>query len=118
MAAFAYVIYMAIQWMSEPGMFTLLMNKMSPEERSGASALTFLVMSLSQSFAAATAGASFTRFGYPAVLSVTAVVALAAAGVSRLLLGGDSPQFVTAKSRQLESDSPQKRRVVDQVSLP
>jgi MFS family permease len=117
-AAFAYVVYMAFQWMSEPGMFTLLMNKMSPAERSGASALTFLVMSLSQSFAAATAGASFTRFGYPAVLSVTAVIALAAAGVSKLLLGGASPKLVTSKSHQLESDSPHKRRVVDQVSLP
>ncbi len=61
-------------------MYTLLMNKIGPSERNGASALTFLVMSLSQSFAAAAAGASFTRFGYPMVLSVTAVVALAAAG--------------------------------------
>jgi MFS family permease len=117
-AAFAYVVYMAFQWMSEPGMFTLLMNKMSPSERSGASALTFLVMSLSQSFAAATAGASFTRFGYPAVLSVTAIVALAAAGVTRLLLDGGSPQLVTSQSRQLESDPPKERRIVDQVSLP
>jgi predicted MFS family arabinose efflux permease len=89
-AALAYVIYMAFQWMSEPGMYTLLMNKMEPSERNGASALTFLVMSLSQSFAAAAAGASFTRFGYPAVLTVTAVVALAAAAVSWLLLGNAS----------------------------
>jgi MFS family permease len=86
-AAFAYVIYMAFQWMSEPGMYTLLMNEMAPSERNGASALNFLVISLSQAFAAAVAGASFTRFGYPAVLSVTAVVALAAAALARLLLG-------------------------------
>ena len=66
-AAFAYVVYMAFQWMSEPGMHTLLMNKMSPSERNGASSLNFLVISLSQAFAAAVAGASFTRFGYPAV---------------------------------------------------
>jgi len=116
-AAFAYVIYMSFQWMSEPGMNTLLMNKMSPAERSGASALNFLVMSLSQSFAAAAAGASFTRFGYPAVLTVTAVVALGAAGLSRLLLGngsrtrsdgsaGRSSQLVAPQSRQLKSQSP------------
>jgi predicted MFS family arabinose efflux permease len=135
-AAFAYVIYMAFQWMSEPGMYMLLMNKMAPSERSGASALNFLVMSLSQSFAAAAAGASFTRFGYPAVLSVTAVVALAAAALSRLLLGNDSPQHPgtaslvesqsinrsgqveSAQARQLKHDLPQERGVVDQISLP
>ncbi len=32
-AAVAYVIYMAFQWMSEPGMYTLLMNEMAPSER-------------------------------------------------------------------------------------
>jgi predicted MFS family arabinose efflux permease len=117
-AAFAYVVYMAFQWMSEPGMFTLLMNKMSPSERNGASALTFLVMSLSQSFAAATAGASFTRFGYPTVIGMTAVVALTAAAVSRLLLGNGSTQLVSPQSHQLESNSPQERGIVDQVSLP
>jgi MFS family permease len=97
-AAFAYVVYMAFQWMSEPGMYTLLMNKMAPSERNGASALNFLVISLSQAFAAAAAGASFTRFGYPAVLIVTAVVALAAAALSRLLLGNASLQISAAAS--------------------
>jgi MFS family permease len=115
-AALAYVIYMSFQWMSEPGMYTLLMNKMSVAERNGASALNFLVMSLSQSFAAAAAGASFTRFGYPAVLTVTAGVALAAAGLSRLLLGNGSARQsdgstvrsprVAPHSRQLKSESP------------
>jgi len=136
-AAFAYVIYMAFQWMSEPGMYTLLMNRISPAERNGASALNYLVISVSQSLAAAAAGASFTRFGYPAVLSVTAVVALAAAALSRLLLGNNasqlsataqgaaekesaerSAQFIAAQSCQLKSDSPQESGIADQISLP
>jgi MFS family permease len=95
-AAIAYVIYSAFLWMSEPGMYTLLMNKMKPSERNGASAANFLVISLSQALAAAVAGASFTRYGYPAVLSVTAGIALAAAALSRLLLGGASLQVSTA----------------------
>src|ERR1700722_2486035 len=82
-----YVIYMAFQWMSEPGMYTLLMNKVAPAERNGASALNFLVISLAQALAAVAAGISFTRFGYPAVLGATAAIALMAAGLSRVLLG-------------------------------
>jgi MFS family permease len=95
-AAVAYVIYMGFQWMCEPGMYTLLMNKTAPSERNRASALNFLVISLSQALAAAVAGASFARFGYPAVLSVTAVVALAAAALSHLLLENAPPQISTA----------------------
>jgi MFS family permease len=104
-AALAYVIYTAFQWMSEPGMYMLLMNKMAPSERNGASAWNSLVISLAQAVAAVAAGASFTRFGYPKVLAVTAVVALGAAALSRLLLGhssvGGQPQ--PAKYLKVES---------------
>jgi MFS family permease len=102
-AAFAYVLYMAFQWMSEPGMYTLLMNEMAPSERNSASALNFLVISLSQALAAAVAGASFTRFGYPVVLSVTAAVALAAAVLSRLLLAGASLQISAAANETADA---------------
>jgi hypothetical protein len=113
------------------------MNKMAPSERNSASALNYLVISVSQAIAAAAAGASFTRFGYPAVLSVTAIVALGAAALSKLLLGGDSPQsttvistaiesesaerstqFVAPQSGHLQGDSVQESRIVDQISLP
>ncbi len=104
-AGLAYVIYMAFQWMSEPGMYTLLMNRIAPAERNGASALNFLVISLSQALAAAVAGASFTRFGYPAVLMVTAIIALFAAGLSGILLGGVSLPLSTATSPVREGES-------------
>jgi predicted MFS family arabinose efflux permease len=73
--------------MNEPGMYSLLMNQVKPAEQSGASALNFLVISLAQAIAAAVAGNSIARLGYPAVISVTAGVALAAAFSFRLLLG-------------------------------
>jgi MFS family permease len=86
-AAMVYACYTAFEWMNEPGMYSLLMNQVKPAEQTGASALNFLVISLAQAIAAAAAGDSFARFGYPAVIGVTAGVALAAAFLFRLLLG-------------------------------
>jgi MFS family permease len=87
-AAIVYTGYTAVQWMSQPGMDTLLMGEVAPAGRSGASALNILVMSLAGAVAAAAAGASFARFGYPAVLCVTSGVALIAALMFQGLLGG------------------------------
>lgn len=86
-AAIAYSGYTAFQWMSEPGMYSLLMNQVTPSERAGASSLNFLIIFSSQAIAAAAAGAAFVHFGYPAVLSVTAGAVLVAALLFRLLLG-------------------------------
>ena len=99
-AATLYVGYAAFLWMSEPGMSTLLMNRVDPSERSGASALYLLVMSLSGALAGPLAGSSFARYGYPAVLGVTAAVTLAAAGVFRLLVGKDLLPAPRPTSRQ------------------
>jgi predicted MFS family arabinose efflux permease len=88
-AAPVYVVYTAFLWMSEPLMFTLLMNRVAPSERSGAFSLNLLVMSLSNALAAPIAGSSFARYGYPTVLTVTAVVTLIAACLFRFLVGWD-----------------------------
>jgi predicted MFS family arabinose efflux permease len=85
-AALTYAAYMAFQWMSEPGIYTLLMNNVRAQERSGASALNFLVVFSSQAVAAATAGAAFTHFGYPAVLAAAAAMAAVSAFLVRVLL--------------------------------
>ncbi|HEY6466943.1 MAG TPA: MFS transporter [Candidatus Acidoferrales bacterium] len=82
-----YTVFSAFEWMNEPGIFTLLMSRVQAEERTGASALMFLVISLSQAAAAALAGAGFTRFGYPAVMFATAGAALLAAILFGQLLG-------------------------------
>ena len=86
-AAVVFTGYMAVQWMSQPGMDTLLMGEVVPSGRSGASALNILVMSVAGAVAAVAAGASFARFGYPAVLYVTSAVALVAAGMFQWLVG-------------------------------
>jgi predicted MFS family arabinose efflux permease len=88
-AAAIYITYVAFLWMSEPGMLSLLMNQVAPSEQTGASAMNFLVTNVAQAIAAAAAGASFLRFGYPAVLGVTACVGLIAAFMFRILLGRD-----------------------------
>lgn len=72
-SATAYASYTGFQWMSEPGMYTLLMSRVEKGERAGASALNLLAISGSRAIAAAASGAAFTRFGYTAVMA--AVVA-------------------------------------------
>ncbi len=97
-ASAVFIGYTAFQWMSEPGMFTLLMNQVAASEQTGASALSFLVVNLSQAIAATVAGASFVKFGYPTVLSAIAGVGLIAACLFRFVLGGTSlavPQALT-----------------------
>jgi MFS family permease len=90
-AAVIYVSFSGCLWMSEPGMFSLLMGGVAPEERAGASALNFLVISLVQAGTVAATGASLARFGYPTVLGGIAFVAAIAALTFWGLLGRHVP---------------------------
>ncbi|MBV8729973.1 MAG: MFS transporter [Acidobacteriia bacterium] len=83
--ALVYSAYMSFQWMSEPGLNTLLMNRVEAAERSRASALNYLVAFGAQALAAFAGGALMARFGYTAVLAGAAAVAAAAAGLFRVL---------------------------------
>jgi predicted MFS family arabinose efflux permease len=89
-SAVIYVAYSGLLWMSEPGLFSLLMSRVAPAEQAGASALNFLVISLTQAIAVAAAGASLARFGYPAVLCAMAGVALISALFFRVMLRNDA----------------------------
>jgi MFS family permease len=102
-AAVIYIVFTGFLWMGEPGMFSLLMGGVNPEERAGASALNFLVISLVQAGAVAATGASFARFGYPTVLRTVAVVALMAAVAFWVLLG--RPPQLQAKSLSVNVDA-------------
>ena len=86
-AALAYVAYMACQWMSEPGLTTLLMNHVPERERGGASALNYLVAFSAQALAAWGGGMLLSRFGYGAVLAGAAGLAVVAAGLFQVLVG-------------------------------
>jgi len=90
-AAAAYAGYMSFQWMSEPGMYTLLMNNVKPGQQAGASALNYLVIFSSQAIAATAAGVAITHVGYSWVIGAASAMALVAALLFRLLLGRSSP---------------------------
>jgi predicted MFS family arabinose efflux permease len=85
-AAAGYAAYMMFQYMSEPGMFTLLMEGVPEGERNSASALNFLVAFSGQAIAAATAGHLITNFGYPPVMIGSAIICAGAALLFRILL--------------------------------
>jgi MFS family permease len=104
-AAVMYAGYTALQSMSEPGMYSLLMTEVAPWERSGASALTFFVISLAGAIAAAVAGQGLARFGYPAVMGVTAIVAVVAAAAFRLLLSHGTEKSVAAQTVVARGDA-------------
>jgi len=93
-AAVGYAAYLALQWMSEPGWQSLLMNGVPPEQRSGASALNYLVVFSAQAVAAAAFGAAVPRHGYPASLASTTAVGVLAAGLFWRLLGVDRTSWV------------------------
>lgn len=79
MAVALYLTFAAMQWMSSPGLYNLLMSMVPDEERSSASAMTMFSNALMQSGAIAGAGILFARFGYPRVLAGIAAMALIAA---------------------------------------
>jgi len=93
-AAIAYATFMVFQYMSEPGLYTLLMDSVPAEERSEASALNFMVASSAQAVAAAVSGATIETVGYGTMLMLAAFVCGIAGLLFRTLLSGrrDSPE--------------------------
>ena len=77
-AAALYAGYSSFQYMSEPGTYSLLMNRVSPEQHSGASALNFLMVFLAQAAAASAGGAVVAHYGYPPMLAGAAMFAVMA----------------------------------------
>jgi MFS family permease len=98
LAGAIYAGYMGFQYMSEPGIYTLLMDGVSPHERSGASAMNFLVVFGGQALAAAIAGAGVRRFGYPVVLMIAAITAVFASFAFRLVPGAHTRSKIESTS--------------------
>jgi hypothetical protein len=82
-----YLAYTAAQFMSGPGLYSLLMSRVPEAERSTASAAQNMAGSLCQAASAAITGSCLVRFGYSAVLSGNALVAVAASLLLFALLG-------------------------------
>ena len=81
-----YLIFSAVQWMSSPGLYNLLMSETPDAERSSAAATTLFLNALASSGATAGAGLLFSHFGYPRVFSGLAVVAVLCAALVMLLM--------------------------------
>lgn len=86
MAITLYLIFSAAQWMSSPGLYSLLMDQTPDRDRSAASAMTMFSNSLASSLATAVAGALFTHFGYSPVLLALAVATLGIAVLFRFFI--------------------------------
>lgn len=78
-AATLYWAYMAVQSMNEPGIYSLLMDRIPAVEHNSASAATFFVTGGAQAAASLAMGYAIVRYGYPAALVVVAVLAVVAA---------------------------------------
>ena len=78
-AAWLYCAYMASQCMNEPGIYSLLMDRVPSNERNAASSYTFFINATSQIVASTAVGFSIVRFGYSAVLCAIASLAVVAA---------------------------------------
>jgi MFS family permease len=77
-ASVTFIALTGAQYMSEPGIYSLLMGIVPKERRAGASASMTLVLGISQLIAAASAGWAFTNLGYPRALGIIALFAIAA----------------------------------------
>ena len=94
-AGLAFAAYTMSQYMTEPGMFTFLMDGVTVEERSNASALNFLVTFAAQAIVAAIAGRMISRLGYRPVLITAAIICALAALLFRVLLARPNPPAPT-----------------------
>jgi MFS family permease len=84
--ALAYTGFMVFQYMSEPGLYTLLMDSVRTEERSAAAALNFMAASSAQAVAAAVSGAVIERVGYGTMLVIASFICILAGMLFRTLL--------------------------------
>jgi predicted MFS family arabinose efflux permease len=84
-ASFAYCSYVVFQYMSEPGVFALLMNSVPVAQRAGVSALNMMVIAAANATAAALTGVLIKRFGYPPVLIGASLICAIAALLFRRL---------------------------------
>ena len=69
---------MGMQYMGEPGIYSMMMNIVPEEARGSASASMAFVLGAAQLIAAACAGWTFTNLGYPRALGIIAIIALTA----------------------------------------
>jgi MFS family permease len=90
-----YLCFSTTQWMSSPGLYSLLMNCTPQSERSMASSMTIFCNSLLQAGATALAGDALVRFGYTRVLVAFMVGGLSAAAMFAFVVAPDAREHKT-----------------------
>lgn len=89
-AAMFYWIYITATYMSEPALFTMLMDRIPAPERPQASSWHMLTASLTQSVTAVLIGAAITAAGYHTVLLGLAIAGAACGLLFYRIAAGDS----------------------------
>jgi predicted MFS family arabinose efflux permease len=89
-AAAVFMAYTACQWMTDPGINTLLMGRVREQERTGVAALMMLVSFAAQLVSSLVGGKSIAKFGYSAVLACAAGLAAVAAVAFTALRDGEA----------------------------
>jgi MFS family permease len=91
-----YLCFASLQFMSGPGIYSLLMTRIPVEERGAASAVQNMTGSLSHAGIAVVTGLTIVRFGYSTVLAGNAAVAVIAALALLFFLGSLNQKPTTA----------------------
>jgi hypothetical protein len=103
LACITYVTLNAVQYMSEPGIYSSMMSIVPDELRSGASASMALVLAASQLIAAATAGWAFTYAGYPRALAAIVLLAVVAGVLFKAGLGAER-RLLISRATEVQAD--------------
>lgn len=90
-----YLTYSAVEWMSSPGLYNLLMDETPDSERSNASAMVMFCSTLVGAGATVITGAFFTKFGYMPVLLGLAAMDFAIGILFRLLIPSQTHKVPT-----------------------
>jgi len=93
-AAVLFAGYMAFQYMSEPGMFSFLMDHASAGERGGAASMYMLILFAGQAISSRVSGLALVHFGYPAVMTTAALLAIVAGLCFRLAMSRRTPALL------------------------
>lgn len=88
-----FLLFSALQWMANPGLYDLMMSSTRDSEREAASAMMLFCNAVVSALATPCAGALYARFGYRGPMLGLAILAAAVALLSRLLLAPRTPQL-------------------------
>lgn len=82
-----FLLFNALQWMANPGLYDLVMTSTPDAQREAVAATLLFCNALVSALTTPVAGALYTRFGYRGPMIGVAMLAFVVAALSRLLLG-------------------------------